>query len=370
MSKKTKTIYYCHQCKKVVHTIQEIYFVEQIRYRGFCSEQCIAKFFTPLIDFIKKEEELFRSEINLQENFNLTHHNLEQITDSTFKNPKEIWIGGEELSEELYYFIGQHELLNGNTKRLDPLEPPKGQVLYSVIITLLFENTPSFILGEIITADERLVDFYRKGKTLEEFQNLIIKKQLGAKINNDSNSIFSNQNDNLSKIENNQGESGEKKQDKSRTKKEIEIEERRELSEDEENDKNPANAGVQLPPELLTLLESKKAGHLTELLQERSKDDIPFERFQEYDIFLPETLEHPDEVYRYTDREKDVVLIYIRSFSEGNRSFFYIVICMQYVNDMESEEMLLIPIISFPSSDGDLYRKYKKGERIGGSPVN
>ncbi|MBF0315060.1 MAG: hypothetical protein HQK52_16675 [Oligoflexia bacterium] len=339
---KAKTIYYCHQCKKIVHTIREIFFVEQTRYRGFCSEECITHFFSPLIDFLRKEEQEIRKELDIKEDLPFSNKDFEKIIELALKNPTEVWVGGEELSEEMCYIIYNFTPQELSTSKLDSEILPAGENFYCVVVTLLFENTPSFILTEIVTRDEQLIDYYRKGKTLENaFQHGMTSSLdehqmvMNSSGGNDENADLLGMDSALG-----HGESGA--------------------------------AGGELSPEMMSIIDEKRSGLIAELLKDRTKEDIPMEMFPQYEIFLSETLERPDEIYRYLDQYKDSIFTYVRAYSQDGKSFYYIVICIQYQGDMDMDEGngLVIPILSFPSVDVDLYRKYKKGEKIGGPPIN
>jgi hypothetical protein len=292
-----------------------------------------------LIDHLRTEENQIRQELKIKEDFPFSNRDYEKIIEMTLKNPTEAWVGGEELSEEFCYIIKKFD-----PKELSSAIPPsevippnllqsKGEEgdssIYCIVMTLLFENTPSFVLTEILTRNEDLLNFYRKGKPFQDSLDLSSVKNSNKEPSNRKSPY----------IDTNEFDSSD--------------ESLPELSE-----------------EMLAMLESKRSTLMNELLRERSKSDILIEEFSQYDIFLAETLDRPDEIFRYKDQDKDTLFIYVRTYSQDSKSFYYIVMCMQYQNDMETEDSLLVPILSFPSLDVELYRKYKRGEKIGGPPIN
>ena len=147
----------------------------------------------------------------------------------------------------------------------------------------------------------------------------------------------------------------------------------------------------------IEVLERKKSSSLAMLLENRSKEDIPFEKFYLYEQFCRPTLEGPDEVYNSTNEEGDDIYTYIKAHEKDGVSFYYFVIClcldseanwsasekiearMEKEEDVDAEEVLesateavmeseaLFPIISFPSLDGELYRTYKRGNLVSGN---
>ncbi len=114
-------------------------------------------------------------------------------------------------------------------------------------------------------------------------------------------------------------------------------------------------------------MESKKSGLLAEILERRSPADIPFESFSLYDTFFEGTVEAPDETYSYIDDEGDKIYIYIKAHDKDGVSFFYFVISMNFNGHAKENVEPLLPILSFPSVDPDLYRFYCKGKKLTGS---
>ncbi len=127
---------------------------------------------------------------------------------------------------------------------------------------------------------------------------------------------------------------------------------------------------VTIPDEVIQALEKKKSEYLADFLTFRSKQDINLEDFTKYEKYTGMVLNDPDEIFEYIDADNDQILTYIKSFIQKEGPFFYIVVCLKVDEDLKSNEDVLIPIITFPSTDGELYKKYKLGERISGGLKN
>lgn len=123
-----------------------------------------------------------------------------------------------------------------------------------------------------------------------------------------------------------------------------------------------------IDPELLEQVEHKKSQFLADLMENRSEADIPFENFDLYMDFLGDTLETPDEVYRFDDDEGEPLQASIKGQVKDGVSFFYIVVSF-HVPDGDGRELVL-PVLSFPTVDGKLCEYYRRGEQVSGSLKN
>lgn len=185
-----------------------------------------------------------------------------------------------------------------------------------IVICMVFSNKPSFILSATATRSTELLEHYRQG---EKFEVALIEgDSLPKQIDPPENGLQS-----------------------------IEINE-----------------------EQLEELELKKSQLLANLLEERSPSDIPFERFNIYDDFIEETLNRPDEIYTRRDDEGDNILTYIKAHELNGISFYYFCVCMKLNKDNEEGLETLLPILTFPSLDGEIYEIYKRGEQVTGSLKN
>ena len=125
-----------------------------------------------------------------------------------------------------------------------------------------------------------------------------------------------------------------------------------------ESSQQPVSARV--PSEVFESVEFKKSKLLAEMLTDRSPHDIALEDFVNYEQFFQQTLEDPDEVFEKLDDESDTIHTYIKSFKLGDESFFYVVVGLLY----ESDDPMIIPIISFPSVDKKMYPQYAQGQKV------
>lgn len=114
----------------------------------------------------------------------------------------------------------------------------------------------------------------------------------------------------------------------------------------------------EIPTEFFEMLETKKSSLLAEHLVLRKESDITFEEFYHYEKFLESTMKSPDEVYQIEDDEGDDLYVYIKSFLELDKTFFYIVLAYKYKSKKDS---VFVPALGFPSNDKELYPHYAKG---------
>lgn len=118
----------------------------------------------------------------------------------------------------------------------------------------------------------------------------------------------------------------------------------------------------------IQLLESKKSNLLAEILMNRKEDDIPFEDYTGYESCFQETLDSPDEVFEKKDKEGDVVFTYIKAFSRGRETFYYIVTCLKRI--MEGENVNVYPILALPTIDMEMCQEFRGGTRLSGPLKN
>lgn len=118
----------------------------------------------------------------------------------------------------------------------------------------------------------------------------------------------------------------------------------------------------------IQLLESKKSNLLAEILMNRKESDIPFEDYTGYESCFQETLDSPDEVFEKKDREGDVIFTYIKAFSRGRETFYYIVTCLKRI--MEGENVNVYPILALPTQDLEMCQEFRGGTRLSGPLKN
>lgn len=299
MSEQTK-IYYCNHCKTFLDDLEDLLFVEEGTSKGFCSENCIEKFYQHLVDHFEENDKKIREELDLLDEDCLQFVGKPKLMEMVLSSPIEIWHTDNDLQEEYFCFIRKV-----TEKGVEPF--------FLIITCLVYDNKPSFILSATASRNEELLGHYRKEKKLD-------------------NKIIS------------------------------------ELSEDEDIEEGFQT--VEIEEELLEAIELKKSQLLANLLEERSPSDIPFEKFNMYDTFIEDTLQNPDEVYKKKDDEGDVILTYIKAHELNGISFYYFCVCMKYEKGLKEGLETLLPIITFPSLDGEIYDIYKAGIKVTGALKN
>jgi hypothetical protein len=187
--------------------------------------------------------------------------------------------------------------------------------LYFIAISTIYQNVPSFVFYRFCTEFVELVEFYRIGN-----------KQ-------------------------NQNSKPEKKEIK-------------------ENQLPEENEELVLSQESLDMIEQKRSKELAKLLQNRTSDDIGIEEFPRFETYIHSNIEDPDEVVEIIDESGDKLFHYIKSYQDQGETFFYIVVCIKIDEDKMKDEEILIPLISFPSVDHELYRCYKIGDTVQGRIKN
>ncbi len=314
MSIFNRPIYFCNECKKVVNELDDLLFIEEHSYRGFCSTECIEDFYFPLIKQFEIFESTLRTKLNLGDEQSLYDFS-ENHVEACLKYPDEIYEIKNELNDRFLVFIK-------NEKRFS-----------IVVVSTIYQNEPSFILLSTLSESKKFVSEFRKG-------NALSLQEWG--IMNNVEDFESEALDHLNFNEQNHLDDG--------------IDQSQEVEEED--------------LAFLQLLESKKSKLLGEVLVIRQDSDIPIEEFVGYDSCFTETLESPDEVFEWKDEEGDIRFNYIKSFPLNNDSFevyYYIVICIK--NKAENlTEVNAYPILGMPTKDLNLCQEFRKGKRIS-SPV-
>jgi hypothetical protein len=181
---------------------------------------------------------------------------------------------------------------------------PVGNGLFYILICSYYEGEPSFVFFKTITKSTDLVQHYQKGKAVEDDEE-----------NVENQSISKNSLDEVS-----------------------------------------------LPVEVVDDIDQKKSEYLADLLERKKEIDISFEEYPLYDDYITLTLDEPDHEYHSEDKAGDKIFTFIKSFQKNGQSFFYIVICLR-IDIPESDNSALMPVITFPSIDDDLYKFYAVGEK-------
>ncbi|MAF91065.1 MAG: peptidase [Bdellovibrionaceae bacterium] len=91
----------------------------------------------------------------------------------------------------------------------------------------------------------------------------------------------------------------------------------------------------------------------------RSDNDIPTHEFQDYMDYRSEAIEEADEIWRTTDYSGNVLVNFIKDYSEAEAILYYISVA---VEDAQSDSHYLL--FSFPTRDSSLVDRYRHGENL------
>jgi hypothetical protein len=244
--------YFCTECKKSVAHLDDLLFIDESSYKGFCSEECIEDFYVPLIKHYEIIENSLRKKHSLLDENGLGHIVDAALVDEVLEHPNEVFRQTNELKESFYHFI-------------------KNFLDFSVVVvTSVYRQEASFVFLTTKTKSRELLNEFRYGEKIIDWQNL-------EETSIDEPDFLEFRDD------------------------EVAIDE--EVQEDEDM-------------VFIQLLESKKSRLLADILMKRKEDsDIPFEDYSGYESCFQETLDFPDEVFEKKDNEGDVIFSYIKSFS-------------------------------------------------------
>lgn len=312
----SKKLYFCTSCRKKIAKVQDLLFVEESK-RGFCSESCIVEFFSPYMENYDNEELENRHMLGLESSeVGVETFQDKELFDRILYTPDEVWFEQSELKEEYYTHI---------------LKYGPNLNLFYILTCSYFEGEPAFVYFKTVTQDLKLVELYRKGVSMND-------KLYDSEADND--------------VEEDNSADREGKIELQSSLKDTEI-----LDE------------VNLPADVVEDLDLKKSEYLAVLLERRKESDIPFEDFLDYDKYIAATLEDADDEFKDEDAAGDLIMTFIKSFQISGESFFYIVSCME-VTIPSLGQNAMIPILSFPSNDADLYTFYAVGEKKNGKLKN
>lgn len=115
---------------------------------------------------------------------------------------------------------------------------------------------------------------------------------------------------------------------------------------------------------------------LAELVERHTKADIPIESYVLYEDLLEESMNNPDEVCQFTGPHGEELIVHIKAHEKGGISFYYYVICVggiflkKILPKQQIDENQVIPLLAFPSLNGEVYKYYKRGKQILGGLKN
>jgi len=157
-----KNITFCHQCKVLVSSIEDLFFIEDKGHRGFCSEKCIEGYFNPIVRELEKRDDELRKTHNLENEGVSDLLEDASVVESVYSSPDEIWCMVNELEDCFYSYI----------KNISDEASP----IWMASICFVFNNQPSFVFSLIVTKSETLLNEYRIGEKYIEDKEKIQKK--------------------------------------------------------------------------------------------------------------------------------------------------------------------------------------------------
>lgn len=140
----------CRHCSKDLVKSDRALFVEEEVGRIFCSESCIAEYFSPEINRLEKEFQRFLSPSDLsgEEREKLAH--LRWIT---LQEPDEVWREKTLTGDYRYTLISEFK----------PAEKP----IWCICMTLFLRGEPSFMFIAFATKNASMVNHYRRGEQID-----------------------------------------------------------------------------------------------------------------------------------------------------------------------------------------------------------
>jgi hypothetical protein len=151
---KEKDSEFCENCLKDLSHTERALFVEEEVGRIFCSESCIAAYFTSEISRLEKEyfRRVSSSDLNGDEREKLAH-----LRWMTLQEPDEVWREKTLSGDYRYTLISEFQ--------------PENRFIWSVCICLFLRGEPSFLFMAFQTKNAAMVGAYRKGERVDWTRN-------------------------------------------------------------------------------------------------------------------------------------------------------------------------------------------------------
>lgn len=286
--------YYCSYCKKSNHQ-EDILMVNESIKNGFCSKECIEKFYSFLIDYFDDWEKILRENFKIENESSLKMLGNPKYIDQLLENPDEIYCHESIVNEKFYALISKHQSAND-------------YIFYSLVICFIYDKKISFVLLATHTQSLELVALFQTGVKIATEEILFPYQQL------------------------------------------VEVE--------------------HSAQDIKEIIESKKSQILAMLIEKWSDDDIPFEKFSDYDDHLEKTFKMPDNIFSITDDENDKLYVYTRSIINLGKTCYYYVICYKTNDEWSIEEDSLIPVLFFPSNNKFILDDIKLVEQFDRNKIN
>ena len=127
---------------------------------------------------------------------------------------------------------------------------------------------------------------------------------------------------------------------------------------------------------MIESLDFIRSNLLAELMERHSPQDIAIEDFIHYEDLMEMTLNSPDEICHLNGPNGEDLVVHILAQERDGVSFFYYVICdgapflKKILPKEQIDENQVIPLLAFPSIDGEIYKYYRRGRQIMGGPRN
>lgn len=107
-------------------------------------------------------------------------------------------------------------------------------------------------------------------------------------------------------------------------------------------------------------------GLVNSMLRLRTEKDIPLKDFKNYMVLRDETIENPDEIWRKTDHDGNILVSFIKENPDAEMGPpYYVVVTLEEEN---SEVHTLL--FSFPTNDENLVDRYRQGENLQAEEVS
>lgn len=285
--------------------LDDLLFIDEYSHKGFCSEECIEDFYFPLIKHYEMVEHSLRKKHRLTDELPAGTIIEADVVEAALEHPSEIFHQTNELNETFYNFIKHYTDFS------------------VVVVASVYRKEASFVFLATRTKSQALITEFRYGEMVTDW----------TRTEDEEDQEFSVQLD--------------------------ESEEEVIMEDDENADEDMI---------FIQLLESKKSNLLAEILMNRKDSDIPFEDYTGYESCFQETLDSPDEVFEKKDKEGDVIFTYIKAFSRGRETFYYIVTCLKRI--MEGENVNVYPILALPTLDLEMCQEFRGGTKLSGPLKN
>ncbi|EQC46353.1 hypothetical protein [Bacteriovorax sp. Seq25_V] len=134
-------------------SLDDLLFVEEGSSNCFCSEDCIEKFYGPIIAHYSNKINKLRKDLNLLEEDALKLLEDSSNIEKMLSKPDEIWRVENQLKEEIYTYI--KKITKGD------------KTTYLAALCFVFNKSPSFILGLTATSNEFFLQQFQIGEQVE-----------------------------------------------------------------------------------------------------------------------------------------------------------------------------------------------------------